>query len=408
MNQEMLEKYASVIVEVGANIREGDYVQIHGDTESLPLLRELVRACWQVGARDVVTRLADNEISLAKYEEANKEDLDYFPVFEAEYRESLLKARYHRIYVSAPSLDLFGHIDQSRIQRVQKTALAATEHLDKYMDSGEIKWVVAASPCARWAKAVYPNLSEQEALDTLWDLVFRICRVDMDDPVVAWKAHDSALKTREKWLDEQDFAYLHYEGPGTDLICHLADQHKWIGGSSVTPDGVVYIANIPTEEIFTTPHAMKVNGVVRSTKPLSVMGKIVEDFGFKFENGKVVDFYAGGNGDVLDSLLGMDEGARRLGEVALVPDSSPVSRSGILFKTTLYDENASCHFALGNAYAEAVRDGAKRTPEERKALGSNKSMIHIDFMVGGPELDITGYREDGTSAAVLRQGEWAF
>lgn len=408
MNQKMLEKYASVLVEIGANIREGDCVQVHGDTEALPLVREVVRACWKVGARDVITRLTDNEIALAKYEEAKTEDLDYFPAFEADYRESMMKDRYHLIRVSAPSLDLFAHIEQSRIQCVQKAAMVATEHLDKYMDSGEIKWVVAAYPSVRWAKAVYPDLPEEEALKTLWDIVFSICRIDTDDPVAAWKAHDSELKTREIWLDDQNFEYLHFEGPGTDLICHLAHHHKWIGGSSVTPDGVAYIANIPTEEIFTTPNAMKVDGIIRSTKPLSVMGKIIEDFGFTFENGKVVDFYAGKNAEVLETLFGMDEGARRLGEVALVPDSSPVSRSGMLFKTTLFDENASCHFALGNAYAEAVRGGAHMTEAERKALGSNKSMIHVDFMVGGPELDITGYLKDGKAVPVLRDGEWAF
>ena len=189
---------------------------------------------------------------------------------------------------------------------------------------------------------------------------------------------------------------------------YLADQHKWIGGSSDTPDGISYMANIPTEELFTTPHALKVDGTVRSTKPLSVMGKIVEDFGFTFKDGVVVDYEAKKNKEVLDALLGIDEGAKRLGEVALVPDSSPVSRSEILFKTTLYDENASCHFALGSAYAEAVKDGAKLTEEQRIALGSNKSMIHIDFMVGGPELDITGVKKDGIKVPVLSAGEWAF
>lgn len=404
----MLKKYAHVLVEVGINVKEGDLVRIEGDTDSLPLVREVVRAAWQAGAKDVITRLADKEISLIRYEEAKEEDLDYFPGFEADYQEAMLQAPYHRIHISAPSLDLLAHIDQARIQRAQMAALTATRHLDKYMDSGEVKWVVGACPSPRWARELFPDLDQEQALERLWQEVLSICRVDREDPVQAWQDHDRSLKEREAWLDEQKFDYLHYQGPGTDLTCYLAPGHKWIGGSSVTPDGVAYMANIPTEELFTTPHAHKVEGKVRSTKPLSVMGKIVEDFGFEFIEGKVVDFYAGKNKEVLETLLGVDEGARRLGEVALVPHSSPVSRSGLLFKTTLFDENASCHFALGLAYAEAIAGGTRMTKEERQALGSNDSMIHIDFMVGGPELDITGYREGEEGVPVMRRGEWAF
>ena len=408
MNQKSLEKYAQVLIQVGINLKAGEFIQINGDTDSLPLIRQVVRAAWQAGARDVKTLLSDKAINLAYYEEAREADLDYFPPFEADYQEAMLKAPYHRLHVSAPSLDLLAHIDQARIQRSQKAALTATRHLDKYMDTGEVKWAVAACPSVRWAQAVFPDLEEEEALDRLWQAVLSVCRVDQEDPVAAWLAHDRSLKVRERWLDDQDFDSLHYQGPGTDLVCHLAPGHKWIGGSSATPDGVDYMANIPTEELFTTPHAHKVDGHVRSTKPLSVMGKIVEDFGFTFKEGKVVDFYAARNADVLETLLDMDEGARRLGEVALVPHSSPVSQTGLLFKSTLFDENASCHFALGEAYAEALKGGPGMTSEERQALGSNDSMIHTDFMVGGPELTITGRTRDGRERVVLSQGEWAF
>ncbi|HPX93721.1 MAG TPA: aminopeptidase [Bacillota bacterium] len=408
MSREMLKKYAEVLVKVGVNVKEGDLIQLNGDTESLPLLREIARSCWKAGARDVITEIADDRIRLSKFEEAGEAYLDYFPGFRADYLEEMLKAKYHRIHLSAPSLDLFAHIDQKKIQTAQKAALSATEHLEKHMHPGDIKWTAAACPSLRWARELFPGLDEESALNKLWEVVLRICRVDREDPVAAWQEHDKNLKARESWLDSQDFSYLHYQGPGTDLTCRLADRHKWIGGSSTTPDGVDYMANIPTEELFTTPHAMKVDGRIRSTMPLSVMGKIVEDFGFTFKEGQVVDYHAGKNAEVLETLLGMDEGARRLGEVAIVPDSSPVSRSGLLFKTTLFDENASCHFALGQAYAEAIRGGSGMTEEERGALGSNKSMIHIDFMVGGPELSITGYKKDGTALPVLRDGEWAF
>lgn len=408
MNQTVLEKYARLLAGVGINVKEGERVLVNADTESLPLVRELVRVCWQRGASDVITRLSDNEILLARYEEAGEEALDYFPSFEADYREEMLKAKYHRIHVSVPSLDYFAQIGDERIRRDQKAALTATEHLEKYMQAGDIKWTVAAFPSVRWARELFPDLEEERALERLWEEVLRICRLDSEDPVAAWEAHDALLKERENRLDEKAFDYLHFEGPGTDLICHLAEGHKWIGGSSQTPEGDSYMANIPTEELFTTPHALKVEGKIRSTMPLSVMGKIIEDFGFSFKEGKVVDYYAGKNGGVLEAILDMDEGARRLGEVALVADSSPVSQAGLLFKSTLYDENASCHFALGQAYAEAVRGGASMTEEERQALGSNKSMVHIDFMVGGPRLDVTGYKEGMAPVTLLKGGEWAF
>ncbi|NLB28266.1 MAG: aminopeptidase [Clostridiaceae bacterium] len=408
MNQEMLSRYADVLVKVGVNVKEGDLIQLNGDTESLPLIREIVRSCWKAGARDVITEIADDMIRLAKYEEARDAYLGYFPGFRAGYQEEMLKAKYHRIHVFAPSLDLFAHIDQQKIQTAQKAALSATDYLEKYMHPGDIKWTVGACPSIRWARELFPGLDDDQALSRLWQVVFKTCRVDQEDPVAAWQEHDRVLKERENWLDGQDFASLHYQGPGTDLFCELGDQHKWIGGSSTTPDGVDYMANIPTEELFTTPHAMKVEGIVRSTKPLLVMGKKVDGFGFTFKGGRVTDFYAGQNAEVLETLLDMDEGARRLGEAAIVPDSSPVSQSGLLFQTTLFDENASCHFARGQAYAEAVRGGPEMTDEERQALGSNKSMIHIDFMVGGPELDITGYKKDGRALPVLRSGEWAF
>ncbi len=319
----------------------------------------------------------------------------------------MMKNKYHRIALRAPSLDLFGHIDQDKIQRSQRASNVAMEPVFKYMDSGEIKWVVAGSPSEAWAKKVFPELSVRKAMDALWEKIFQICRIDCDDPVAAWAEHDAKLKARERWLDEQEFEYLQYAAPNAEFTVYLAEKHKWIGGSSETPDGVKYMANIPTEEIFTAPHANKGYGFIKSTKPLVVMGKIVEDFYFTFAEGRCIHFEAKKNEEVLRTLLDMDEGARRLGEVALVPHSSPISQSGLLFNNTLYDENASCHFALGKSYAEAIRDGASMSEEERKALGANDSMIHIDFMVGGPELNVTGYKKDGTAVPVLKNGEWA-
>lgn len=407
MDREKLKKYAEVIVKIGINVKENDGIFISADTESLPLVREIVRACWKAGAKDVITNITDDDFILAKYEEGHDYVFDYYPEFEIDYRVSMMKNNYHNIYIGAPSLDLLKNVNQDKQRRSEEAEMKALTRLDKYMNSGKVKWVGIGCPTVKWAKKVFPYFSEEEAVEALWDKIFDAARVNEEDPVKAWKYHIESLKTYEKWLNEQDFEYLKYEGPGTDLIVYLADNHRWIGGSSETPDGVKYVPNIPTEEIFTTPHAMKVDGTLKATKPFSRMGKTVNDFSFVFKEGKVVEFNAEDNPEILETFMDMDEGGRRLGEIAIVPHSSPISQTGILFYSTLFDENASSHFALGNSYAEAILNGENLSDEERKALGANKSMIHIDFMVGGPELSIIGYKKDGTAIQVIKNGEWA-
>lgn len=407
MYKEKLKKYAEAIVHIGVNVQKGDNIVLNTDTDNLELAREIVRACWRAGAADVDTIIADNDMSLGRFEEAEDDVFDHFPEFKVEHAERHMQNKYHRISVSAPRLDLFQNVDPDRLRRSSIAANRAMEPIMKYMDTGEIKWTVAAGASELWAGSLFPDLPMTEAMAELWDKIFAACRISEDGGAVeAWLEHDAKLKAHEKWLNSQQFSYLHYEAPGTDFRVGLAERHNWIGGSSLTPDGISYMANMPTEEIFTTPHAKEAEGKLKSTMPLAISGKVVEDFGFVFEGGKVIDFFAGKNGDVLQTQLGMDEGARRLGEVALVPNSSPISQMGITFKSTLFDENASCHFALGKAYTEAIVGGENMTKEERAALGFNDSMIHLDFMVGGPELNVTGYRSDGSSTPILRNGEW--
>lgn len=407
MDKEKLKKYAEVIVKVGINLKEKDGVFITANTESLPLLREVVRACWRGGAKDVITKLTDDDFTLAKFEEGRDYAFDYCPEFKLNYADAMLKDNYHLISIGAPSLDLLKNVSQEKQQRAEVADVKLWEVQDKYIDAGRVKWIGVSCPTASWAKTIFPNVSEEEAVNALWEKIFEACRINEDDPVKAWEVHDGNLKVLEKWLDDQKFEYLKYEGPGTNLTVYLAENHKWVGGSSVTFDGVKYIANIPTEEIFTAPHAMKVNGTLKATKPLTRWGKVVKDFRLVFEDGKVVEFAAEENQEILEKIMDMDEGSHYLGEVAIVPNSSPISRMGMLFRSTLFDENASCHFALGSSYAETILYGEKMSVEERKALGANDSMIHIDFMVGGPELSITGYKKDGTAVPVLKNGEWA-
>ncbi|WP_375704102.1 aminopeptidase, partial [Bartonella sp. AD328YNZD] len=245
-----------------------------------------------------------------------------------------------------------------------------------------------------------------EAIKKLADAIFSASRVTEEDPVHAWSVHNAALKQRSSWLNEQRFSALHFTGPGTDLTVGLADDHEWHGGASAAQNGVVCNPNIPTEEVFTTPHAHKVEGFVRSTKPLSYQGALIDNIEMRFEAGRIVEARASTGQEVLQQVLQSDEGASRLGEVALVPHSSPISKSDLLFYNTLFDENAACHIALGQCYSKCFLDGASLTSEEIAARGGNKSVIHIDWMIGSGEIDIDGITQDGVRVPVFRKGEW--
>ncbi|MFB0917970.1 MAG: aminopeptidase [Clostridiaceae bacterium] len=406
MNKLELRKYAELIVKVGANIQKEDGAIITFSSEALPLVRELAKVLYEIGAKDVILRMNDDEITLAKYNLGQDYIFDLYPDFDVDFVDAAYSSNYHRIAISSPNPELLKDVDKDKQKRSQKAMLKATEKLDKHMDAGTLKWIVAAYPTVAWAKKVFPESSDEEAVEKLWESMKKIVRLDTPDPVKAWEEHESELKRRESWLDDQNFKRIRFEGPGTDISVHLAEGHNWIGGASVTPKGEKYIANIPTEEIFTAPHSHRVNGYLRATKPLSVMGNLVEDFSFVFKDGKVIEFKAGKNQEVLEGLMEMDEGASRLGEVALVPDSSPIAESGLLFMNTLFDENASCHFAIGNSYTETIIGGTEMSEEEKAAKGANKSMIHIDFMVGGPDVHVTGYTFQGDEIAILRNGEW--
>ncbi len=257
-----------------------------------------------------------------------------------------------------------------------------------------------------WAKAVFPNDPEPVALARLWDAIFAASRVDGPDPVAAWTQHNAALNARTSLLNTKRFSALHFQGPGTDLTVGLADDHWWEGGASTAKNGIVCNANIPTEEVFTTPHRLRVDGTVRSTKPLSYQGTLIEDIAVRFEGGRIVESTARTGADVLAKVLGTDEGARRLGEVALVPHSSPISHSGILFYNTLFDENAASHIALGQAYTKCIRDGDKLTPPQLTEKGANTSLIHIDWMIGSDQINVDGIHDDGIREPLMRGGEW--
>lgn len=406
--QVLLQKYADLAVHVGINLKEMEGLIISGNQASLPLARLIMTSAYKAGAKHVEFLLADDEMTLARYENARDFVYDAYPAFKPQLLETMYKDNYHHLFISAPNPELLKHIDGDIIAKDQKTASAAVAPIMKYRMTGKTKWSIVAMPSPAWAKSVFPDLQENEAIEALWEKIFSATRITTPDPVAAWQAHDASLKKYKNFLNDKQFKKLTFKAPGTDLECYLADDHFWMGGSKESQSGHAYVANIPTEEVFSTPHAQKVNGTLTATKPLSLNGKLVTDFGFTFKEGKVVDFFAKEGYDVLEKLLQNDEGASYLGEVALVQHDSPISNTGILFNNTLFDENASVHFALGRAYAYAMRNGSSLSQEELEGKGANFSLIHVDFMVGCAEMSIIAYDQDDQPTVLFEAGNWVF
>lgn len=400
------EKYADLIVNIGLGLHSGDNLTIRMSEHSLPIARLVAKKAYQKGVSDVRLDFTDDTISLDRYLFAPDEAFSTYPYYRVNFSENLFKDNYHVLNLYAPNPDLLKPADPARIAQWQKVSSTAVKPIQHYTMQNEVKWCVTAVACPAWAAAAFPELPEDEAMQKLWDNIFMASRVDQPDPIAAWEEHDVNLKKHHSFLNEARFDRIHYQGPGTDLVVGLVKNHIWEGGSSISQKGDRFFPNIPTEEVFTMPDADRVDGTLRATMPLSVNGQIVDKFHFTFKDGKVVDFDAEEGKQVLVDLLDMDEGAKRLGEIALVADNSPISNTGILFKNTLFDENASCHFAFGAAYSENLKGATERSEEENRKLGMNNSLIHVDFMVGSKYVTVTGIKEDGTAIVLLKDGDW--
>ena len=403
-----LEKYAELAVKVGINLKEKEGLIIAGNVNTLPLAKLVMKKAYEIGAKHVEVQLSDDDMTIIRYENAHDYVFDQFPQWKVDVLEAMYKDNYHHLFISAPNPELLKNIDGELVARNQKSASQAMGPIMKYRMTGITKWCILAVPSPAWAKSVFPELDEDVAMEKLWQKIFEATRIVEEDPIKAWEIHDKNLKKYGDFLNEKQFEKLVLKGPGTDLEVYLAEDHYWLGGSKESQAGHPFVANIPTEEVFTAPHARKVNGTVKATKPLSLNGKIVHGFGFTFKDGKIVDFYADQGYEVLEKLMENDQGAKYLGEIALVPDDSPISNTNILFNNTLFDENASVHLALGRAYGYCIQGGSDMTEEELTAKGANFSLIHTDFMVGGPELDIIAYEKDGTSTKIFEKGNWTF
>ncbi len=402
-----LDALAEVAVRVGLQLRPGQDLLLTAPVEALPLVRRIAHHAYRAGAGLVTPLLSDPEVTLARYREGAEAGFDQAAGWLYDGMARAFDAGTARLAVVGEDPMLLAGQDTDKVSRANRANSVAYRPAMERITGFDVNWNIVAYPGAAWARQVFPDASPEAAVGRLADAIFAASRVDRRDPVAAWAEHNAALRARTERLNGQRFSALHYTGPGTDLTIGLADGHEWHGGASTAKNGITCNPNIPTEEVFTTPHALRVEGHVSSTKPLSYQGTLIDGIAVKFAEGRIVEASATRGLDVLNKVLDTDPGARRLGEVALVPHSSPISQSGLLFFNTLFDENAASHIALGQCYAKCFVDGATLTPDEIAARGGNTSAIHIDWMIGSNLIDVDGLHRDGSRVPLFRRGEWA-
>ncbi len=407
IDSEKIDKLAQLAVYTGLGLRPGQDLILTAPVEALPLVKRIAVHAYKAGAGLVTPLFSDGELTLARYKYANNASFDKAPDWLYNGIGQAFDNNAARMAIVGDDPMLLANQDSDKIGRANKANSIAYKPARERITRFNINWNIIAWPGVAWAKRMFPELSGIEAQSKLADAIFDASRVNTTDPVEEWKKHNEVLRKKCKWLNELDFASLHFNGPGTDLVVGLADGHEWMGGASIAQNGITCNPNIPSEEVFTTPHALNVNGSVCSTKPLSHQGALIDEIQVRFENGKITNAKASKGEEVLLKILDSDEGARRLGEVALVPNSSPISQSGLLFYNTLFDENAACHIALGQCYSKCFKGEENLSEKEILKRGGNSSMIHIDWMIGSRHIDIDGINSDGSRVAVFRKGEWA-
>lgn len=408
MNKTLLKNYAKLIVEIGANVQKGQDVVVNARVNEAYFAELVVEACYKAKARSVRMEWSDDQITRLAYKYQTVKTLTTMPEYTLAKLQHDVDTLPARIYIVSDDPDALKGVDQEKFTKVK---MANGPIFMKYREQMENKyqWVIAGIPSEAWAKKVFPNESRANAVKKLWDAILTTTRV-LGDPIKNWQEHNKILKEKCEWLNNLGIDTLYYKSEnGTDFNIKLKEGMVFDGGAAKTIQGTVYQPNMPTEECFTSPDKYSANGTVMATKPLSVDGKVVDNFGFRFENGKVVEVIAKEkeHKDILEHLISVDEGARQLGEVALVPFDSPINQTGILFFETLYDENACCHLALGRAFDECIKDFDKKTEEEIKAFDLNKSIIHVDFMIGSRDLNITAKTRDGKTVEIFKNGTWA-
>ena len=406
--QEKLEQFADLAVRVGVNIQKGQYLLINTSTDTLNFTRLVVKKAYEAGASRVHVNLTDASFQREFYENVTIEETENFPKWTVAQREELIERKGALLWIDAEDPDLLSGINVDVLAAQQKASGNALVNYRKAVMNDEIAWSIIAVPSPKWAAKVFPHLPADEQVEALWDAIFKTVRIGEGNAVEKWQQHIEHLENRATQLNVKKFKKLHYKAPGTDLTIELPNKHIWQSGSSKSPDGTTFIANMPTEEVFTLPAKFGVNGYVSNTKPLAYQGNIIDGFKLTFKDGKIVEAVAETGNELLQKLIAADEGSSYLGEVALVPHESPISASNILYYNTLFDENASNHLAIGEAYPTCYEGGKELESGQLEALGINRSITHEDFMIGSAEMNIDGERQDGTMEPIFRNGNWAF
>ncbi|GAA0762157.1 aminopeptidase [Clostridium sartagoforme] len=405
----MLKKYATLAVKKGVNLQKDQVLLVNSPIECVDFSRAIAEVAYKEGAKEVVVHYSDQSLQKLKLEYASMDTLKETPNWIAESYNSYAKQGCAVISISASDPDAYKNIPMDKIAAFQKSRQLALKEYYDYSMSNKIRWTVVSVPTEAWALKVFKNSNSEEAVSKLWDVIFNVVRLNSDDPIEAWNEHNNNISKNLNFLNSNKLKKLHYKNSiGTDLTIELPEDHIWLGGSEKCAAGIEFNANMPTEEVYTLPKKTGINGTVVSSKPLSYGGNLIDDFSLTFKDGKVIDFTAKEGFETLKKLLDSDDGAKYLGEVALVPYDSPISNSNLIFYNTLFDENAACHLAFGKAYPTCIINGENLSNEELSKKGANDSIIHVDFMIGTKDLDITGYTEDTTEIKIFTSGNWAF
>lgn len=405
--QQHLEKYAALAVKVGVNVQQGQTVVVMAPITAAPLVRLIASKAYEAGAKNVHVEYNDEELSLIKYKQAPDEAFSEYPMFRAKAWEDFVEQGAAFITIYSPNPDLLNDVDPNRVAAASKAASTALSGYRSSLMNHTNAWSLLSYATPGWAAKVFPESSPEDAVQKLWERIIDATRIGLEDPIGAWKEHNAKLLQMVDVLNNKRYKQLQYEAPGTSLTVELPEGHIWLGGSKANAKGIFFNPNMPTEEVFTMPNKDGVNGTVRSTKPLNYNGQVINGFSLTFKDGKVIEHSAEQGYEALTHLLNTDDGARHLGEIALVPHDSPISNANVTFFNTLYDENASCHLALGQAYPVNLKGGTKMSPEELLAHGANRSLTHEDFMIGSPDMNIDGVTQDGKREPIFRNGNWA-
>ncbi|RPF54046.1 aminopeptidase [Aquisalibacillus elongatus] len=405
--KEQLQKYANLAIKQGVNIQKGQALSINAPIEAREFVHYVVEAAYDAGAEGVRVNWSDEYLTRQAYDREPINVLEDVPQWQVDKNLSHVQKGGALLNIYAPNPDLLEGVDPERVAKATKARSQALNEYKTYIMNDRVQWSIVSVPTEKWAKKIFPNKNTDEAVTALWEQIFSIVRVDREDPIQAWKEHNETLFSIRDYLNGKQYDALEYQSEGTNLTVKLPENHIWSGGGAKAENGAQFNPNMPTEEVFTAPHREGINGTVTNTKPLNYNGNLIDGFTLTFEDGKVVDYQAEQGEETLKHLLDTDEGAVRIGEIALVPHSSPISQSDLIFYNTLYDENASCHMALGEAYPTNLKDGEKMSKDELKEKGINTSLVHEDFMIGSADLTVYGVTKDGKKEVIIENGDWA-